>query len=170
MTTRQAELLMGIVTALLSLGLMIKAYELPIGYIEGDGPAAGAFPFWLGAGMLSCSIWTLVRWYRRSSAPSRSAELFMDRQVLVLVGITAVSLAVMIALVSVIGMYGAVLLYLVFYLRVVGRHGWPLVLAISLSSPIVMFVFFEILLTITLPKGLSRFEELYYPLFDFFYD
>ena len=169
MTTRQAELLMGIVTALLSLGLMMKAYELPVGYIKGEGPAAGAFPFWLGVGMLLCSLWTLLRWYLRTSAPSRSSEPFMDRQAITMFAVTAGSLGVMIALVHVIGVYGAVPAFLIFYMRVVGNHRWWVVLLIALASPVVMFMFFEVALTITLPKGVRALEELYYPLFDLVY-
>lgn len=169
MTVRQADLLMGIATALLSLGLMFKANELPIGYVVGEGPAAGAFPFWLGAGMLACSAWTLLRWFRRSSPTARSDEPFMDRQAISLFVLTAGSLGVAIALVHVIGMYGAVPLFLAFYMRVVGGHRWRLVLPISLLVPVVMFGFFEIALTITLPKGLPALEELYYPLYDLIY-
>ena len=51
---RMAELVMAIVMAVFSLAIMVKATELPIGWIKGSGPGGGAFPFWLGAGMLVC--------------------------------------------------------------------------------------------------------------------
>ena len=43
---RRAELLMALVLALLSVYLMWKSWELPIGWIPDEGPGGGAFPFW----------------------------------------------------------------------------------------------------------------------------
>ena len=160
---------MAFVTALFSLALVYKASELPVGYVPGEGPTAGAFPFWLGVGMFLCCLWTMLRWFRRTSAPSRSSEPFMDRQAVNMFVVTAGSLGTMIALVHVIGVYGAVPLFLAFYMRFVGRHSWAVVLPIALLSPVAMFMFFEIALTITLPKGVKAIDELYYPIFDLVY-
>jgi len=52
---RMAEIVMGIVMGVFSLYLMWKSAELPIGWIAGEGPGGGAWPFWLSAVMLlSC--------------------------------------------------------------------------------------------------------------------
>ena len=123
---RVAELVMALCLAAFSVVIMWKSTELPIGWIPGEGPGGGAFPFWLGAGMLVCCLAVLFRWFARSSPPARSAAPFMDRRGLVLFAQGAGSLAAMIALIHLIGVYGAVPLFLVFYLRFVGHHGWPL--------------------------------------------
>ena len=164
---RVAELVMAIVLAIFSLAIMYKAYELPIGWVGGSGPGPGAFPFWLGAGMLVCCAAIAIRWVRRSSPPSRSEEPYFDRRSLQLFLIGAVPLAIMIGLFHVIGVYFALPLYLLFYLRVVGNHSWSLTAAISLATPVVTFLFFEIALKISLPKGFT--EELFYPIYDLFY-
>ena len=59
---RVAELVMAIAMAVFSLLLMWKSTELPIGWIPGEGPGGGAFPFWLSAAMLLCCIAIIVRW------------------------------------------------------------------------------------------------------------
>jgi len=161
---RVAELVMAAVMAIFSLYLMWKSAELPIGWIPDEGPGGGAFPFWLGVGMLLCCVAVFVRCLIGASPQGRSKAVFMDRQTLRLFLIVAGSLTAMIALIHVIGVYGAVPAFLVFYLRLFGRHRWVTTGALALSVPVVTFLFFEIALNITLPKGLS--EPLFYPLYD----
>ncbi len=169
---RVAELVMAVVLAVFSLYLMLKSTELPIGWDPETGPGGGAFPFWLAAGMLVCCIWIIVRWARRLSPPSRSGLPYMDKrsQHLFLVG--AGSLAVMIGMIHVIGIYLSVLLYLFFYIRYVGKHSWQLTSIIGVITPVFTFFFFEIALKIELPKGaagnLFLNDWVYYPLYDIF--
>ena len=58
-------------------------------------------------------------------------------------------------------------LFLLFYIRFVGRHSWLLTGVLAVASPIFLFFFFEALLKILLPKGYS--EPLFYPLYQFIY-
>jgi hypothetical protein len=164
---RYAELIMAIAMAIFSLYLMWKSAELPIGWLAGEGPGGGAFPFWLAVGMLLCCAWTIVRWVRRQSPLSRSLEPYMDKQALRLFVVGAGSLTLMIASIHFIGVYFAIPLYLIFYMRFLGRHGWRLTGSIAVLTPIVTFLLFEIALQITLPKGWT--EPLFYPLYDLFY-
>ena len=163
---RTAELLTAIILGAVSIGFMVSAYQLPIGYIADEGPGAGAFPFWLGVLMLVTCVWTFVRALRGTTPPSRSAEPFLTRDAMVMFALVAGSLGTMILLVHFIGIYGAVPLFLLFYLRVIGNHGWPLTLLLAILIPVVTFLFFEVALTITLPKGYT--EPWFYPLYDFF--
>ncbi len=163
---RRAELVMALIMGLSSIGLMVKSAELPIGWIPGEGPGGGAFPFWLSTGMLICCVWILVNWVRRSTAISRSEAPYMDKEIFLLFIASAGSLTVMIGLIHFIGVYFAVPLLLIFYMRFVGNHSWALTACIALTAPVITFFFFEIALTITLPKGLT--EPLFYPLYDAF--
>ena len=163
---RRAELLMALVLGVFSAYLMVKSAELPIGWIPNEGPGGGAFPFWLAAGMLACCGWIVLRWLRRTSPPARSTEPYFavaTRRTIVMV---VVALTAMVGALHVIGTYFAVPLFLLFYMRAMGRHNWPLSLAVSVATPVVSFFFFEIALRITLPKGYS--EPLFYPLYDLF--
>jgi putative tricarboxylic transport membrane protein len=77
------------------------------------------------------------------------------------------SIVVMVGLIHVVGMYVSVPLFLLFYMRVLGRHGWLLCGAWALISPVAIFLLFEVALSITLPKGLT--EPAFYPIFDLIY-
>lgn len=163
---RVAELVMAIVMAVFSVYLMWKSAELPIGWLPGRGPGGGAFPFWLALGMLLCCAAVIVRWFMRASPPSQSTEPFMDRHAAKSFVMVAGSLTVMIGLIHVIGVYGAVPLYLIFYMRFLGGHGWMPTGAMAIGMPVSAFFFFEIALKKTLPKGFT--EPLFYPLYDIF--
>ncbi len=163
---RRAELVTALLMAGFSAYLMWKSTELPVGWIPDEGPGGGAFPFWLSATMLGSCVWILINYFRRTSPPSQSQEPFMDgyaKRMFVLVG---GSVAAMIGLVHVIGMYGAIPLFLVFYIRFLGRHSWRVTIPIAVLAPIIIFFFFDIALRITLPKGYL--EPLFYPLYDAF--
>ena len=163
---RRAELIMAVVLGIFSIYLMWKSAELPIGWIPNEGPGGGAFPFWLSAGMLICSVWIIVRWVRRTSPVAQSTAPYMDAASLRLFLLVAGSLTVMLGLIHVVGVYVATPLFLLFYMRLMGGHGWIPSGMIAGLAPVVTFFFFEIALKITLPKGVT--EPLFYPLYDIF--
>ena len=163
---RLAELVMAVVMAAFSIYLMWMSTELPIGWVRGRGPGGGAFPFWLSLGMLICCGAVAVRWFRHKSPPSRSTEPFMDRRAFKMFLLVGGSLTVMIGLIGIVGVYVAVPLYLIFYMRVMGRHSWAATAALAVTMPVVTFFFFEIAMLKTLPKGVT--EPLFYPLYAIF--
>jgi len=164
---RMAELVMGIVMGVFSLYLMWKSAELPIGWIVGEGPGGGAWPFWLAAGMLVCCIAIVIRWAKRLTPESRSEAPFMTPRTLRLFLLNACSLIVMVALFHIVGAYGAIPVFLIFYLRFMGGHTWRLTGTFAFVTPIVTFLFFEIALQKTLPKGIT--DPWFDPVFAFFY-
>lgn len=163
MTTRTAELLMAVLMGLFSMFLMWKSAELEIGWIPDRGPGGGAWPFWLSAVMLLCCVIIIFRWWRKATPESRSSVQFMDRNTRRINYITVGSLVVLLGLTHIIGIYFAIFLFLLFYLRFVGRHSWMLTGVLSVASPVFLFFFFEAMLKILLPKGYS--EPLFYPLY-----
>jgi putative tricarboxylic transport membrane protein len=167
MTVRTAELLMAIALALLSVAFMAKSAELNIGWVPGRGPGAGAWPFWLSVGMLLASLATVYRWFRGVTPESRSTEVFMSRSAVSIVGTAVAALTALLIGIHFIGIYLSLILFLLFFIRIVGRHSWLTTLGITLLTPVFIFCLFEWALTIPLPKALS--EPLFYPLYDLIY-
>ncbi|MEO0672981.1 MAG: tripartite tricarboxylate transporter TctB family protein [Pseudomonadota bacterium] len=175
MTVRSAELLMAIVLIALSAYFMYEAAKLPIGWVPDEGPGGGFWPFWLSLGMLLSACWVLYNWVRRIGPIAQSTEPFFDRGVFSSVGAVAALLVATVALfggirvlgLPGIGVYLALPLFLLIYLKFFGGHGWMTALSFAAIVPVVTFLFFEILLTITLPKGLTGgfFEAYIFPLF-----
>ena len=167
MTVRTAELVTAIVTILISIAIMWKSAELSIGWVHEKGPGSGAWPFWLSAGMLVASIATLVRWFLRVTPESRSEEVYISRTALSVVGISVGAILFLLIATHFIGIYFALLIFLFFYLRFVGRHGWVATLSLTVGVPVFIFLLFEWALTIPLPKAIS--EPLFYPIYDLIY-
>ncbi len=161
MTVRTAELLMGLATLLLSLGLMWNVWSdgLNIGWVEGRGPGAGMWPFWLSLGMAMASVATLVRWVQGKTPESRSTEPYIANETLFLVVVSALSIFLLLILMNVIGTYLSLMLFMLFYVRFLGKHSWPMTLSFVIGTPIFVYLLFEVALTKYLPKGWPIFEE-----------
>lgn len=144
---------------------MWHATVLPIGWngVTG-GPGGGAFPFWLSAVMFVCSGGVLVRSLRGGSEVSGP---FFDPETLASVVQVVIALIVTVALIPWAGSYIALPLFLFWYLRVFGRHGWPVTLSLVIATPVFLFFFFEVTLKILLPKGLT--EPFFIPLYAMFF-
>ena len=115
--------------------------------------------------LLSC-VGIIVNWVRRKGPIAVSEESYIERGVLIEVGLVALALIVTVGLFGLIGVYGALPLFLLFYLRFLGNHSWRFSVSFALLIPIITFFFFEITLKITLPKGVT--EPLFYPLYRIF--
>ena len=155
--------------ALFSIYLMWKSTELDVGYIRGEGPGGGAWPFWLAAVMLVCTAVIMLNALRGRTEPSRSEEPLLDnygKKSLLLVGGGIVGF---VALIDIISMYGAMMVFLLYYLKFLGRHSWTLTLSMAILVPVTFFFFFEGLMRITLPKGLPFLDPVFTFLGDIIY-
>lgn len=174
---RVAEITTAILLGVLSLYIMWKSGEAPswdvsaqrfdnIWLEEGKAPGGGFWPFWLAAAMLASCIWIAFNWFRKTSPFSKSEEPFLDRaQVRTLLLVGGGLLGFLLAI-EVAGFYGAIFLFLIYYVRVLGRHSWAGTLAIATITPIVTFFFFDVAMRIVLPKGYL--EPLFIPLYKIF--
>ncbi|MEL6218424.1 MAG: tripartite tricarboxylate transporter TctB family protein [Pseudomonadota bacterium] len=171
---RIAELVTAIVLGVMSVYIMWKSglsewhdgWGEPIRYIEGEGPGSGWWPFYLAGAMLLCCVWVIVNWVRRASPPSRSTAVYLDRFGLLMLLKVGGGVIGFVALVDIIGMYGAMSVFLLYYVWILGRHSLKLSLAIALGAPVVTFFFFDVAMRIVLPKGYL--EPLFIPLYDIF--
>ncbi len=167
MSVRTAELLMALMMGSFSIYLMYKSAELPIGWIDGEGPGGGAWPFWLATIMLVSCLGILFNWIRRHGPIATSEKAYIESHVLMDIGAVVLSLIVTVGLFSFIGIYGALPLFLIFYLRFLGKHSWRLTTTLAIAIPVLIFYFFEVTLKIILPKGIT--EPLFIPLYKLFF-
>ncbi|MAC82133.1 MAG: hypothetical protein CML66_29245 [Rhodobacteraceae bacterium] len=171
MSVRTAELFMAIAMFLASLGLMWTVYtdDLAIGWVAGRGPGSGMWPFWLSLGMALSSVWTLWRWYTGVTPESRNQDPYIDPETIFIVGITVAAIFFLLLLTGIIGLYFSMMLFLMFYIRVIGRHTWGVTIAVTLAVPVVTYLLFEVALNKYLPRGLPFFENIFMHIDDFRY-
>ena len=163
---RRAEVLVAGTLAAFSIYVMALASDLPIGWVAGEGPGGGAFPFWVGALMLICCLAVIGRALLTTPTTAPTTRPFVDRHSIGPLALTTLLVTAMIGLSHVIGMFAAVGLFLLAYLRLLGRRSWALSVSLAVLAPIFIFFFFEVALKIFLPKGIS--EPLFYPLYAIF--
>jgi putative tricarboxylic transport membrane protein len=144
---RTADLVTALVLIVVGVVVIADALRLGIGWGL-EGPKSGFFPFWLAVGMVVMAAVILLQALRRHTAAVfvTPAQL---RPVLAVLG-PAVG---MVALTEILGLYVASALYLAFYMRWVGRHAWPTIVALGIGIPIVTFVVFEKWFLVPMPKG-----------------
>ena len=110
-----------------------------------------------------------INWWREVSPASRSDEPMLDgygwRMLLFVGG----GIVVFVALVNVISMYGAIAVFLLYYTKYLGRHGWGTSLALSLVTPVAFFFFFEGAMRITMPTGMPFTDPVFNVLYDIIY-
>ena len=164
---RTAELATAAALMLLSGYFMWHATVLPIGWVRGSGPGGGAFPFWLSVGIFAAAAVIFLRELRPAAAAKQAARVFIDPRAYAALAVVAGALVVTIALIHVVGAYVAIPLFLLFYLKIVGKHGWLLTALVTLGAPVFLFFFFEVTLKILLPKGVT--EPLFFPLYAMFF-
>lgn len=167
MTVRTAELLMAVFLSIASIGIMISASKLNIMWVPGRGPGAGAWPFWLSAMMLLSCLAIIWRWFRGTTPESRSTEVYMSSGAVYIVGISVASLVLLLLGIHIIGIYFSLILFLFFFIRIIGGNGWGVSIATSILLPVGIFAFFEWALLVPLPKGYS--EPLFYPIYAIIY-
>ena len=171
MTVRAAELTMAVVMLLVSFSLMwnVTSDDLTIGWVEGRGPGAGMWPFWLSTGMALVSLWTIIRWFQSVTPESRNEDHYIDPETVFIVGIAIAAIFFLLVLTNIIGLYFSMMLFLLFYVKWIGRHGWGLTLAVVFGMPVAIYMLFEVALNKYLPRGLPFFENIFLHIDDFRY-
>jgi hypothetical protein len=134
---------------LMTLGGVVIVDALRLGTGWGtDGPKSGFFPFWLAVLLIVTCALILVQTVRERSSGPFVTRAQLEPVVKVLAPATAAVL-----LMQFIGLYVAAALYLAFYMRLVGRHTWFVVVAVALLVPVVTFLVFETWFLVPMPKG-----------------
>jgi putative tricarboxylic transport membrane protein len=144
---RAVDLATASILVLLGGVVVLDAMRIGIGW-SSDGPRSGFFPFWLGVILIVAAVTIGIQAWRRSTVKS-----FVSREQLGPVLKVLWPAVTMVILIQPLGLYVAAALYLGFYMRWVGRHGWLAVVLCALGIPLLTFVVFEMWFLVPMPKG-----------------
>jgi hypothetical protein len=155
---RAADIITAAVLLLLGAVVLSDALRLGIGWGT-DGPQSGFFPFWLAVLLLTICLIVLVQAVRRGATTP-----FVTGEQAVRVGKVLAPLAAFVivmggieigehTLLPGVGLYVAAAIYMAFYMRWVGRHGWSIIALVSVIVPVVAFIVFERWFLVPMPKG-----------------
>jgi len=150
---KRAEIICALVLLTVAGVGIVEANRLGAGWGPA-GPRGGFFPFWLSVILGLCSLTILVKAIRMNPATEIAKKPFVSKKLLKPVLAVFLPMAAAVILVEIIGFYLTAALYLAFFMRWMGRHSWPVVLAVSLLFPVATFMILERWFLIPLPKGM----------------
>lgn len=130
--------------AFVAVGVYVLVSSLELGLWTSLGPGPGLFPFAMGAVLVSMSVvWLLQELRRPSETPNG-----VDRGLVIAV---VVSLALLAAVMDLLGFQLSMFLFLMYHLKVRGRRTWVSTLIIALAGSVGAFYAFNYGLNVALP-------------------
>jgi putative tricarboxylic transport membrane protein len=148
---RKADIAVALV--LMAVGIAVVTDSLRLGTGWGKaGPGPGFFPFYLGLGVILCTVSILLkalRMYKKDGAGKPLiGEGGLSQILWVLIPATG-----MVLLTELVGLHIATIFYLGFYMKVVGKMNWISVVIIGVLVPLSTYVVFDKIFLIPLPEG-----------------
>jgi hypothetical protein len=152
---RKANLWVAVVLFVLGAIVMYDAVRLGFRWDPGFGPGAGYLPFYLSLGVLVCTGIFIVKQIIQLSKIGivGDTRLIQEGGLKPILWVLLPS-TVMVILISIIGLHFAAFVFLLFYMRVVGKIGWLECALVSILMPIGLYVVFDRLFLIPLPDGM----------------
>jgi hypothetical protein len=118
-----------------------------------SGPEAGFFPFYMGLGILICTIFIVIKGIKTYRKDGPGKPLIQEGGLVQILWILIPAIGVFL-LTELIGLHLATIFYLTFNIRVLGKMSWVKVILISVLVPLSMFIIFDKVFLIPLPEGL----------------
>ena len=139
---------------MLTRSVVVIADSIRLGFMWGmTGPESGFFPFYLGVGVVISSVIVFFNNFTLYKKEGAGKPLMPPGALKSVLWVVIPSTG-MVALTELVGLHIAAALFLVFYMRVVGKIGWVTTILVALFSPLSLYITFDKLFLIPLPAGL----------------
>jgi putative tricarboxylic transport membrane protein len=149
---RKADI--GVALFLMLIGLLVIWDSVNIGFGWGmSGPEAGFFPFYMALGIVICTFFIVlraIRIYRKEGAGKTLVQKGGLPPILWVL-LPAVG---MVLLTELIGLHLSTVIYLAFYMWMVGKIHPTKVVLISIIAPLAVYIVFDRIFLIPLPEGI----------------
>jgi len=148
---RKADIIVAL--GLMVVGLLTLGDAVRLGFGWGmSGPESGFFPFYMGLGIVLCTFFIVLRAIRIYKKEGTGKPLVPKGGTTQILWVLLPAIGVVL-LTELLGLHLATVLYLAFYMGVVGRIHWGKVILLSLLVPLVIYVLFDRIFLIPLPEG-----------------
>jgi putative tricarboxylic transport membrane protein len=148
---RKADIIVAL--GLMVVGLLALGDAVRLGFGWGmSGPESGFFPFYMGLGIVISTFFILLRGIKILKKEGMGKPLIAKGGLTQILWVLLPAVGVVL-LTELLGLHLATVLYLAFYMGVVGRIHWGKVILLSLLVPFVIYVLFDKIFLIPLPEG-----------------
>jgi hypothetical protein len=149
---RRADIIVAL--GMMLVGIISLADAIRLGFGWGmSGPEAGFFPFYMGLGILICTILIVVKAVKAYRKDGPGGPLIQEGGLVQILWILIPAIGVVL-LTELIGLHLATVFYLAFNIRVLGKMSWVKVVLLSILVPLSMYIVFDRVFLIPLPEGL----------------
>jgi hypothetical protein len=149
-TNRTLDIVVSLLFIALASVFMYDSWKIGIGWLEGQGPASGFFPFYVSLFMGLASVVNLQRALVRAEHDGEEtfvASLEFMRVLMVLVPTLIYVLAI-----QYLGIYVSSAIFITLFLAVSRSPLWQ-VAFVGIGTAFVLFMMFEVWFLVPLPKG-----------------
>jgi putative tricarboxylic transport membrane protein len=148
---RKADIVVAL--GLMVIGLLVLGDAVRLGFGWGmSGPESGFFPFYMGLGIVICTFFIVLRAIKIYKKDGAGKPLIPKGGTAQILWVLLPAIGVVL-LTELLGLHLATVLYLAFYMGVVGRIPWAKVILLSVLVPLVVYVLFDRIFLIPLPEG-----------------
>jgi hypothetical protein len=151
---KKADLVTGVILLILSGYVIEESLRMPPAVSFELG--MGSLPLWLGLTLAVLAVILIVSAWRRPRDP-KDRSPFPAKNALISVTLVLAGLAGYIFLMEWLGFIADTFLLVVFLLKGVEREQWPMTLMVAALTTGALYIVFEALLTIGLPKNMFGF-------------
>jgi putative tricarboxylic transport membrane protein len=154
---KKADQIIGVIVLIFSGFVIAESFRIPeLGGTRSFEPGVKFLPFWLGVLMAGLSILLIVTALSKPT-PVEEKRVMPGRQAVRAIALILVGLAAYVSLLEVMGFLVDTTLFNAFLLGVVMRKKWKGALLIALIASGALYVVFQILLEVNLPKNIFGF-------------
>lgn len=148
---RKADIIVAL--GLMLIGLLVIWDSIKLGFGWGiSGPEAGFFPFYMGLGIVISTFFILLKAIKIYKKEGSGKPLVPEGGTAQILWVLLPAIGVVL-LTELLGLHLATVLYLAFYMGVVGRIHWGKVILLSVLVPLAVYVLFDKIFLIPLPEG-----------------
>ena len=148
---RKADIVVAL--GLMVIGLLALGDALRLGFGWGmSGPEAGFFPFYMGLGIVICTLFIVLRAIKIYKKEGTGKPLVPEGGTTQILWVLLPAIGVVL-LTELLGLHLATVLYLAFYMGWVGKMHWAKVVLLSILVPLVIYILFDRVFLIPLPEG-----------------
>ena len=150
----KADTIVALVIMIIGIIILVDTSMLGSGWGM-SGPEPGFFPFYMGLGVVLCSLFVFLKAFKayKKEVPGTGKRLIAKGGLTPILWVLIPSVG-MVLLTELIGLHLATVLFLMFYMRVVGKIHWTTVILVGVMVPLATFIVFDKLFLIPMPEGL----------------
>jgi hypothetical protein len=149
---RRANLWVAVCILIFGLIVLFAANRLGWHYDKTSGPGPGFLPFYLGLITVfgsAVTIWKAIKSLKEGLGKRLIPEGGLTPILWVLIPST-----VMVSIIPIFGLHIAAMIFIIFYMRAVGKIEWYKCFLVGLLFPISLYIVFDRLFLIPLPSGI----------------